>query len=501
MVIYEIHVGTFTPKGTFEAVIPRIKELGELGVNALEIMPVAQFPGERNWGYDGAYPFAVQNSYGGPEELKHLVNECHKTGIAVILDVVYNHLGPEGNYLYDFAPYFTEKYKTPWGKAINFDGAYSDEVRNFFIENALYWFKNYHMDALRIDAIHGIYDMSAKPFLQELGERVEEFSIRAKRKFYLIAESDLNDSRAIRPRGMGGYGLDAQWCDDFHHSLHTLLTNEKSGYYIDFGAVKDLETSFREGFVYSDKYSRFRKRHHGNVSKDLPGYQFVVFSQNHDQVGNRMSGERLSILVNFEGLKLAAATVLVSPYIPLLFMGEEYGEDCPFLYFISHSDPELVKAVREGRKREFKAFNWDEALPDPQSVETFLTCKLIWEKRVKGNHKVLLDFYQRFITLRKTIPALAHLDKNSLEVSGIEEKRILFLSRWHKESRVSCILGFSKEEVSSFVNFPAGQWKKRIDSSEEKWGGPGSLMPTFMGAQKTDVVIKPFSFVLYEKQV
>jgi maltooligosyltrehalose trehalohydrolase len=343
--------------------------------------------------------------------------------------------------------------------------------------------------------------MSAKPFLQELGERVEEFSIRAKRKFYLIAESDLNDSRVIRPRGMWGYGLDAQWCDDFHHSLHTLLTGETSGYYIDFGTVKDLEISLREGFVYSDKYSVYRKRHHGNTSKDLPGHQFVVFSQNHDQVGNRMLGDRLSTLVNFEGLKLAAATVLISPYIPLLFMGEEYGEESPFLYFISHSDPELIRGVREGRKKEFEAFNWDKELPDPQSVETFLKCKLTWEKRFKGNHKVILNFYQQIIKFRKEIPALANLDKNSLVVSSIEEKRILFLYRWYKESRVFCILGFHKEEVASSIHLPSSPWKKLIDSSEKEWGGPGSSMPELIGEQKTDFIIKPFCFVLYEKLV
>ena len=293
MIIYELHVGTFTPEGTFKSIIPRLDELIDSGVNAIEIMPIAQFPGERNWGYDGVYPFAVQNSYGGPDGLKNLVNECHKKGVAVILDVVYNHLGPEGNYLPEFAPCFTDKYKTPWGRAINFDDAYSDGVRNFFIENAIYWLKNYHIDALRLDAVHAIVDAGAKHFLEELAERVEEFSKQEMRKFYLIAESNLNDSRVIKPRELGGYGIDAQWCDDFHHSLRVLITGDRSGYYVDFGDIENLVKSFREGFVYSGRYSEYRKRNFGNSSKGRPGGQFVVFTQNHDHIGNRIFGERL----------------------------------------------------------------------------------------------------------------------------------------------------------------------------------------------------------------
>ncbi len=376
MIMYELHAGTFIPEGTFDAVIPGLDHLKDLGINATDIMPVAQFPGERNWGYDGVYPFAVQNSYGGPDGLKRIVNECHTKGIAVILDVIYNHLGPEGNYLRDYGPYFTDRYKTPWGQAINFDGPYSNEVRNFFIENALSWLKNYHIEGLRIDAIHGIYDMSAQPFLPELAERVEEFSQQEGRKFYLIAESDLNNSYALRPRDSGGSGLDALWCDDFHHALHTLLTGETDGYYVDFGKIGHLVKSFREGFVYSGQYSAFRKRNHGNSSADIPPDRFVVFSQNHDQTGNRLKGERLSSLVSFESLKLAAGVVLLSPYIPLIFMGEEYGETAPFLFFISHSDPELIKAVRQGRKDEFKTFNWKDEPPDPQDIETFMRSKL-----------------------------------------------------------------------------------------------------------------------------
>ncbi len=371
MIIYELHVGTFTPDGNFDALVRRIGELKESGINSIEIMPVAQFPGERNWGYDGVYPFAVQGSYGGPDGLKRVVNECHKEGMAVILDVVYNHLGPEGNYIWDFGPYFTDKYKTPWGWAINFDDAYSDDVRNYFIENALYWFDNFHIDALRLDAIHAIYDFSAKPFLMDLSENVDSFSSSKGRKFYLIAESDLNDARVILNRESGGYGIDAQWCDDFHHSVHTILTDERTGYYMDFGRIEDMVKSLKEGFVYSWDYSAYRKRRHGSSSRDFPADQFIVSSQNHDQAGNRMLGERLSALVTFEALKVAAGVVLFSPYIPLLFMGEEYGEDSPFLYFVSHSDADLIESVRKGRINEFNSFAKEKEFPDPQDVETF----------------------------------------------------------------------------------------------------------------------------------
>ncbi len=500
MIIYEVHVGTFTLEGTFEAIIPRLDDLYDLGINAVNIMPVAQFPGERNWGYDGAYLFTVQNSYGGPEGLKRLVNACHKCNIAVILDVVYNHLGPEGNYLGDFGPYFTEKYQTPWGSAINFDSAYSDHVRNFFIENALYWFQHYHIDALRLDAIHGIYDMSARPFLQELAEKVEDFSNEQGRKFYLIAESDLNDVKAIRPKESGGYGIDAQWCDDFHHSLHALLTGEKIGFYVDFGKIEDFVKALREGFVYSWQYSEYRKRYHGSSSEDRPAHQFVVFSQNHDQVGNRMLGERLSKLVSFEALKLAVGAVLLSPYIPLLFMGEEYGEESPFLYFVSHSDPDLIAAVKEGRKEEFQAFQWQGEPPDAQNPQTFLQSKLRWEKRREGKHKVLLDFYQRLIQLRRKIPALANLDKNSLEVSGMEEEKLVLVRRWYNKSHVFCIMNFSKKDAPFRTHLPRGRWKKIFDSSEEIWNGPGSSLPERI-EQDQELTMRPLSVGLYKIEV
>jgi len=499
MIIYELHTGTFTAEGTFEAIIPRLDKLKDMGINVLEIMPIAQFPGERNWGYDGVYPFAVQNSYGGPTGFKWLVNECHKRGIAVILDVVYNHLGPEGNYLWDYGPYFTKKYRTPWGDALNFDGAHSNEVRNYFIENALHWFKNYHIDALRLDAIHGISDMSAKPFLSELAEKVEEFSKTTRKTCYLIAESDLNDSKVTRPREFGGYGIDAQWCDDFHHALHTILTEEKQGYYSDFGEVKHLVKAMREGFVYSGEYSQFRQKNHGNSSKDVPATQFVTFSQNHDQIGNRVLGERLSVLVSFESLKLAAGAVILSPYVPLLFMGEEYGEDAPFLYFVSHSDPALIEAVRQGRKAEFRNFSWKEEPPDPQSVETFLKSKMDWEKRNKDRHKVLMDFYKHLLSLRKTIPALSSLDKKNLTVNGLEGEKIIFMRRWKDSTHVFIIFNFNCSRVKIIPPVLDGGWEKMIDSSETIWNGPGSLLPKELNAGD-EITIRGFGFVMYNKE-
>ena len=476
MIMYEIHVGAFTEEGTFDAAINRLDDLKELGINAIEIMPVAQFPGERNWGYDGVYPFAVQGSYGGPDGLKRFVDACHRQGVAVILDVVYNHLGPEGNYLRDFGPYFTDRYKTPWGEAINFDGPFSNEVRNYFISNALYWFETYHMDALRLDAIHGIYDMSARHFLLELAQRVKDLSQRLGRKCSLIAESDLNDSRVARPEEKGGFGLDAIWCDDFHHSIHTLLTGEEGGYYMDFGKTGHIVKSLREGYVYSGEYSLFRKRNHGNSSADLPADSLIVFSQNHDQTGNRMKGERLSHLLSFEAQKLAAAITILSPYIPILFMGEEYGEKSPFLYFVNHSDLQLIEGVRKGRKKEFEAFLWDEDPPDPQSPDTFVKSKLQWEMRNEEDHKVLLDFYRELIQLRKSVCTFYKYDRGCLDISGDEEKKFVVMMGSDSKTRLVMLVNFNRDDT--MVVMPAkGDWKKVLDSSDIRWNGPGAILP------------------------
>ena len=498
MIMYELHIGTFTAKGTFDAAISRIDELKELGINAIEIMPVAQFPGERNWGYDGVYPYAVQNSYGGPEGLKMFVNECHRQGLAVILDVVYNHLGPEGNYLWDYGPYFTNHYQTPWGQAINFDGPYSNGVREYFIENALYWLRDFHVDALRLDAIHGIYDMSAKPFLSNLSKRVEQFSEEQGRKYYLVAESDLNNSLAVKPSQSGGYGLDGLWCDDFHHSVHALLSGESNGYYVDFGSVDHLGKSLNEGFVYSGQYSMYRKRNHGNSSADLPPDRLVVFSQNHDQVGNRLRGERLSGLVSFEALKLAAGSVILSPYVPLLFMGEEYGEDTPFLYFVSHSDPHLIEGVRQGRRKEFEAFEWSEEFPDPQSADTFVKSKIQWEKRGQGRNVTLLNLYRKLIHLRKTIPSLSPPERDCLSVRSDAAKKIIVIQRCKDIDHTLIILNFNKTDIT-IGNLAAGkEWKKMLVSSDASWDGPGSSLPSSIAGDE-EVMIRAESFALYRK--
>jgi len=498
MVLYELHVGTFTPQGTFQAVIPRLDQLKELGVNILNLMPVAQFPGERNWGYDGVFPFAVQNSYGGPKGLKTLVDSCHQKGMGVVLDVVYNHLGPEGNVLHDYGPYFTQKYKTPWGDAVNLDDAFSDEVRHYFTQNALHWFQNYHMDGLRLDAVHAITDMSAYPFLRELADQVREMNHIRRKKVVLIAESDLNDVKIIAPPSQNGFGLDAQWCDDFHHSLHALLTGERSGYYADFGSLLHLAKSLREGYVLTGAYSVFRKRRHGRSSQHCPASQFVVFSQNHDQVGNRMGGERLSSLVSFEALKLAAGVVVLSPYIPLLFMGEEYGEQSPFQYFVSHSDPELVKAVRRGRRQEFPDFIKDDEFPDPQSKQTFQRSCLNWSCQTKGKHQILRDFFRTLLNLRKTIPALAHLSKKGLWTQVYEESNILMMGRKKEHSQVCVVMNFSSQPTRQQCAFPSGLWSKIADSSETCWGGPGSQAPQQVSEDK-DIEINPWSFCVYEQ--
>ncbi len=498
--LYELHVGTFSAPGTFEGVIPHLEELKELGITALELMPVAQFPGNRNWGYDGAYPFAVQDSYGGPMGLKKLVNACHQKGLAVVLDVVYNHLGPEGNYLRDFGPYFTDRYKTPWGEAVNFDGSHSDEVRRFFIENALCWITDFHVDALRLDAIHAILDFSAQPFLEDLALAVKEQAERLNRQVHLIAESDLNDTRPIRSRDLGGYGLDAQWNDDFHHALHTLFTGEKTGYYCDFGKVRDLAKAWRNGYIYDGEHSPYRRRRHGNSSRHIPAQRFVVFSQNHDQVGNRMLGERLSSLVPWEGLKVAAGAVILSPFIPLLFMGEEYGESAPFQYFISHSDPELVEAVRRGRREEFSAFQWKGETHDPQSEETFLRCKLNHQLRLEESHRILREFYRELIHLRNRLSPLAFLSKEHLEVLVLEKEKVLWARRWRGKEEIFMAFNFGPSRVSVSLPVPEGNWQKELDSEDEEWKGRGSLNSALIHSQgQVSLALHPRAFVLFSR--
>jgi len=497
-IIYELHVGAFTPAGTFEAVIPHLADLKELGVTAVEIMPVAQFSGSRNWGYDGVYPFAAQESYGGPQGLKRLVNACHRQGLAVLLDVVYNHLGPEGNYLRDFGPYFTDRCHTPWGEAINFDGPHSEEVRRYFIENALSWVSDYHFDGLRLDAVDRINDQSAQPFLFRLAQAVHARAESLNRRIYLMAECDLNDARFIRGPELGGLGLDVHWNDDFHHALHCLLTGEADGYYQDYGTVGHLAKAFTDGFIYTGEYSPYRQRCRGSASRDLPARRFLVFCQNHDQVGNRLYGDRLGKLVSFEAQKLAAGAVLLSPFIPLLFMGEEYGETAPFQYFVSHWDPNLIEAVRHGRQEEFAGFAWEGEPPDPQGEETFQRSKLNRELRHEGKHRALYEFYRELIRLRQEQPVLAQLSNDNLAASSFEGHQVLLVRRWAGEDEACVIFHFGASPVTLALPLPAGRWRKVLDSSAERWYGAGSRVPpTVWSEGEVSLTLPPQAVVLF----
>jgi maltooligosyltrehalose trehalohydrolase len=500
-ILYELHAGTFTPQGTLEAIIPHLEKLRNLGITAIELMPVAQFPGPRNWGYDGVDLFAVQNTYGGPRGLKLLVNACHQAGLAVVLDVVYNHLGPEGNYLRDFGPYFDDATATLWGSALNFDGPDSDEVRQLFLQNALYWQREFHLDALRLDAVHAIRDFSALPFLQELAYATRRQSERSNRRFFLIAESDLNNPRLIQPEAIGGYGLDAQWSDDFHHCLHVLLTGETTGYYEDFAGTDQLAKVFRHGYAYTGEYSPHRRRRHGLNPVGTSTRQFVVYSQNHDQVGNRLLGDRLSKITSYEALKLAAGTVILSPFIPMLFMGEEYGEAAPFQYITSHSDPELVTAVREGRKREFAHFHMAGAAPDPQAESTFLENKLDLELPQKSAQNQLLhDFYAHLIRLRRESPALAEADKETMDVQSYSSHKLLQVRYSAAGDEMLVLFSFADQPAPCSIDLPGGRWQKALESAAKRWGGPGSTLPDTLesGAVPT-VSIAPKSLGVFRR--
>jgi maltooligosyltrehalose trehalohydrolase len=496
-VIYELHVGTFSREGTFDGAVRHLDALAELGVTAVELMPVAQFPGDRNWGYDGVYPFAVQNSYGGAEGLKRLVDACHRRGLAVVLDVVYNHLGPEGNYLRDFGPYFTDFYRTPWGEALNFDGPHSDHVRHYFIANALQWVDEFRIDALRLDAVHAILDFSARPFLEELGRAVHQRAEALNRRIHLIAESALNDTRIVRPRELGGFALDAQWNDDFHHSLRTALGQEGTGYYRDYKGLEDLARAWREGYVYTGQYSAFRQRAHGNASRLVPARQFVVFAQNHDQVGNRMRGERLSTLVSFEQQKLAAAVVLLSPFIPLLFMGEEYGATTPFLYFVSHGDPDLVAAVREGRQREFAAFEWRGEPPDPQDEATFRKSVLDHASQADGSGQCLYNYCQTLLALRRERAELANLSKKAMTVDCDHNRGLLMVRRTLGSAAALLIFNFNGGPEPALIDLPEGHWCLVIDSADERWNGPGANPPAEEIEGPSVVAAAPHSAVVF----
>ncbi len=498
-VMYEVHVGTFSPKGTFEGVVEELDRLRDLGITALELMPVAQFPGGRNWGYDGVYPFAVQDTYGGISGLRSLVEACHARGMAVVLDVVYNHLGPEGNYLADFGPYFTDRYHTPWGPAVNFDGSDSGGVRDYFTQNALYWIEGFGIDALRLDAVHAIMDFSARPFLQELAEAAAGARLTLNRSVHLIAESSLNDTRLVRRPEQGGFGLDAQWNDDFHHAVHALLTGERDGYYADYGRMEHLAKALDQGYVYTGQHSVFRRRRHGNPSGDLPGTRFVVSVQNHDQVGNRMRGNRLGHLVSFCDLKLAAGLMLLSPNLPLLFMGEEYGETAPFPYFISHTDSDLVEAVRAGRREEFAAFRWSGEPPDPYDEATFASARLNPELRRSGPGRALEALYRELLGLRRRLPPLEIPNRVRPEIR-LWPGTLLTLHRRREPEGVVALFHLGPDPGRFTLDLPEGDWRLRLDSGTGPWAedeAQGSFHPLSQGAYALS--LPPRSFMLLHR--
>jgi maltooligosyltrehalose trehalohydrolase len=459
-VVYELHIGTFSPEGSFEGAIDRLDHLVTLGVSHIELMPVAQFPGTRGWGYDGVDLFAPHHALGGPDGLKRLVDAAHGKGLAVLLDVVYNHFGPDGNHLPRFGPYLTDRYRTPWGSAVNLDGAGSDEVRRFFCDHALTWLRDYHLDGLRIDAVHAFVDTSATHFLEQLATEVDDLEDALRRPLTLIAESDLNDPRVIRPRSDHGLGIDASWSDDFHHALHVTLTGERDGYYADFEPFGDLCRSLREVYAYGGRHSRFRHRSHGRPVGDMPRSRFLGYLQDHDQVGNRALGERSSALMSVDALRVGAALVLLGPYVPMLLQGEEWGASTPFQYFTDHQDPELGRAVSRGRREEFASFGWpSESVPDPQDTATFDRSRLDWSEPERDPHAGLLDWHRRLITARRSIPELA--------AGPIPEVRSDEAARWLVVERAGTVLAVNLGDGAAAVPLGAGPWHLELGSAGE----------------------------------
>jgi maltooligosyltrehalose trehalohydrolase len=483
--IYELHIGTFTATGTFLSAVEKLDELVKLGVTHVELMPVNEFSGEYGWGYDGVDLFAPHHAYGTPDELKSLVSACHARGLAVILDVVYNHLGPSGNYLGKFGPYFTKKFATFWGEGINFDGPDSGEVRRFFCDNALMWLRDYHFDGLRLDAVHGIIDTSATHFLEQLKVEVEALAAQTGRPLVLIPESDLNDPRLLWARERGGYALDAQWSDDFHHALHAVLTGEKAGYYEDFGRLEQLAKALQRAYIFEGDYSPHRRRVHGRPADGLSGHRFLGYLQNHDQVGNRARGERTSQLLSPGRLKIGAALVLTAPFIPMLFQGEEWGASTPFNFFTNHQDPELAQAVREGRRREFAAFGWKpEEVADPQARATFVRSILNWQERNRSPHAEILDWHQRLIQLRRKEPALTDGARESVRTAFDEAERWLTVKR----GAISVACNFSDERRNVPLPSSSIQLVLASESGVEISGSSVSLPAESVAILKTQGV-------------
>jgi maltooligosyltrehalose trehalohydrolase len=474
LVIYELHVGTFTTAGTFEAVVPHLSQLVDLGVTAVELMPVAEFPGSRNWGYDGVHLFAPQSTYGGPRGLRRLVDAGHAHGLSVFLDVVYNHFGPEGNYLGEYGPYFTDRYKTPWGSAINYDGPDAAGVRRHVVENARYWVREFHIDGLRLDAIHSIYDTSPVHILAELSAAARAEGAHVGKPVHVVAESHDNDRAIVLPPSEGGLGLDAIWSDDFHHAVHARLTGERGGYYADFAEGRGLERALVEGFAYQGEPSEYFGRPRGTPAADLPGERFVFCLQNHDQVGNRALGDRLSTILPFPAVKCAAALLFAAPAIPLLFMGEEYGETAPFQFFTSFLDRELAEAVRQGRTAEFSRFAWEGVVPDPGEPGTFVRSRLSHALANAPRHRELRDYYRRWLALRRTHPALGtrHKDRAAASVEG----GVLTLARESdRGDRLRVIANLTPGPRPLPKVEPA--WRVLLDSDDARFAGSATTRP------------------------
>ncbi len=442
-IFYEMHLGTFTPAGTLDSAIEKLDYLVDLGITHLEILPIASFDGDFSWGYDGVAPYAPDECYGGPDAVKRFVDACHGKGLAVVLDVVYNHFGPSGNYTGNFGPYITERHHTPWGAAINFEEAGSDRVRRYFIDNALMWLRDFHFDGLRLDATHELIDRSAMHFLEQLSREVEDLSASVGRALFLVAESDLNNPLVVTPREANGYGMDAQWSDDFQHALFALLADETGGYFVDFGSIEQLASALKNVFVYAGNYSEYRQRTHGRVVQNLSYHHFVGFIQNHDQIGNRAKGDRVEHVVGMEKARLAAAIVFTAPFLPMIFMGEEWAASTPWMFFADHADEDLSRAVSEGRKREFSSFGWDEtAIPDPVSRETFERSKLKWEELQQPQHHAMHTWYRSLIHLRRKVLALNLGDQNRHHVCFDENERWITTAR----GNIHTLMNFSSEE-------------------------------------------------------
>lgn len=497
-VFYELHVGTFTPEGTFRAMLSRVKELSEFGINAIELMPITQFSGQRNWGYDGVFPFAVQNTYGNPDELKALVNECHLQNVALFVDFVYNHLGPEGNCLNDYGPYLSSNRMGRWGPTVNLDGPLNEGVRNYFLENTLHWLSHYHIDGIRLDAVLSMQDTSPKHFLQELNEKVHSYAETTGKKFHLIAESGFNEPKVLTPTQQGGFGFDAQWLDDFQHALFTLLTGEKEGYYRNYGNLQDLIEVLSDAYVYVGGELEFKRKAPSESYSWTPADKFVVFSQNHDQVGNRLLGDRLTSIAGFEAAKLAAGLVLMSPYVPLLFMGEEYGETAPFRFFSDYQGKELVDAIRESRKKEFADFHWQGKVPDPQSIETYEKSKINWQLRYAGSGEKIAKYYNALIGLRKKLPIFHTKNDRQINSLSRQNENILFIHKQNENSEAGIIANFSNQQTSYSFPFEDGSYVKILDSADTAWDGPGSNLRD-RAVKGDNQEIQSFGFSVYLK--